>query len=183
MWYTGSGDKGKTKVPSVGEVWKDDLLVQTLGDLDELNSALGLCASIYPKLRTVLLSIQSRLLAISSELAGFTLGFSEEEVLALERSLSQFSADVPELKHFILPGGSTGASVLHLARSVCRRAERSLVALSRERSLSEVYVKYLNRLSSLLFVMALWVNVKEGVSEVVWKGSSWRSEGGAAPRS
>ncbi|BBD72524.1 ATP:cob(I)alamin adenosyltransferase [Sulfodiicoccus acidiphilus] len=174
MWYTGAGDGGRTKVPSAGELWKDDALVQALGDLDELNSVLGLAASIYPRLRSFLLPIQSEILAISSELAGFPLGFGEDRVTRLELTLKKFADEVPELKNFVLPGGNIGASTLHLARSVCRRAERSLVRVTREGSLQGVYVKYLNRLSSLLFVMALWVNLKEGVDEVMWSGSSWK---------
>ncbi len=170
MWYTGTGDKGKTKVPSVGEVWKDDEIVDALGNLDELNSVLGVVASLYPPLYQTISEIQNDIFSISSEIAGFDMNFDESKVRTIESHISRFSLELPPLKNFVLPGGHEAASFLHLARSICRRAERSVVALKRkETKVKEVHMIYLNRLSSLLFVMALWVNRKTNNLDVLWK--------------
>jgi cob(I)alamin adenosyltransferase len=170
MWYTGTGDKGKTKVPSVGEVWKDDDIVDALGNLDELNSILGVISSLYPPLAECISTIQSDIFALSSEVAGFDMGFGNDKVKYLETSIERFSSELPPLKNFVLPGGHKASAFLHLARSVCRRSERSIVKLARRQKVKDSHLVYLNRLSSLLFVMALWVNRKTNNPDVIWKG-------------
>ncbi|BBG23939.1 hypothetical protein IC006_1237 [Sulfuracidifex tepidarius] len=172
MWYTGTGDKGKTKVPSMGEVWKNDRIVEALGNLDELNSILGIVMSLYPPLYDLITQIQSDIFSLSSEIAGFDMNFGYDKVKFLETSIEKTSANLPPLKNFVLPGGHEAASFLHMARSVCRRAERSVVSLIREENLmvKEVHIVYLNRLSSLLFVLALWVNKETNNPDVIWKG-------------
>ncbi|MDT7861431.1 MAG: cob(I)yrinic acid a,c-diamide adenosyltransferase [Saccharolobus sp.] len=169
VWYTGYGDKGKTKVPSEGEVWKDDDIVNALGDLDELNSALGIVSSLYPSLSEIIIKIQSDIFSISSEIAGFDLNFDNNKVIWLEDQIRKFSASIPELRNFVLPGGHVAASFLHLARAISRRSERSTVKIMRKGKAKEIHVKYLNRLSSLLFVLALWVNHNSNVQNVIWK--------------
>ncbi|BDB97270.1 cob(I)yrinic acid a,c-diamide adenosyltransferase [Saccharolobus caldissimus] len=169
VWYTGYGDKGKTKVPSEGEVWKDDDIVNALGDLDELNSALGIVSSLYPSLSEIIIKIQSDIFSISSEIAGFDLNFDNNKVIWLEDQIRKFSASIPELRNFVLPGGHVAASFLHLARAISRRSERSTVKIMRKGKAKEIHVKYLNRLSSLLFVLALWVNHNSNIQNVIWK--------------
>ena len=94
MWYTGTGDKGKTKVPSVGEVWKDEDIVNALGDLDELNSTLGVVASLYPELSPLIEDIQNDIFTLSSEIAGFKMNFSEEKIKKLEELISLYGSKI-----------------------------------------------------------------------------------------
>ncbi|MCH4814558.1 MAG: cob(I)yrinic acid a,c-diamide adenosyltransferase [Saccharolobus sp.] len=169
IWYTGTGDKGKTKLPSVGEIWKDDDIVNAIGDLDELNASLGVISSLYPQLREIIVRVQSDIFSLSSEIAGFNLNFEEDKVKWIEEEINNFSKGLPELRNFILPGGHIASSFLHLARTVCRRSERSVVKLLKRNRAKDVHVKYLNRLSSLLFVLALYVNKQENVQEIIWK--------------
>jgi cob(I)alamin adenosyltransferase len=169
MWYTGSGDSGKTKVPSKGEVWKDDDVVEALGNLDELNASLGIISSLYPQLFDLIYKIQDDVFVISSEIAGFNLNFSEEKIKELEDLIARFGGEIKPLRNFVLPGGHLASSFLHLSRAICRRAERSVVKIMREGKARDVHVKYLNRLSSLLFVLALWINEKSGNPNVIWK--------------
>ncbi|WP_338600284.1 cob(I)yrinic acid a,c-diamide adenosyltransferase [Sulfolobus tengchongensis] len=169
VWYTGTGDKGKTKLPSVGEIWKDDDIINALGDLDELNATLGVVSSFYPQLRETITTIQSDVFTISSEVAGFDLSFNEERIRWLEDQIKEYSKSLPELRNFILPGGHIASSFLHLARTVCRRSERSMVKILKKYKAKETHIKYLNRLSSLLFVLALYVNKQENFKEIIWK--------------
>jgi cob(I)alamin adenosyltransferase len=168
-WYTGSGDSGKTYVPSKGNVWKFDDIVDALGDLDELNASLGVCASLYPEIKDVIRDLQSDVFTISSEISGFKMNFSDKEVKKLEEEISKIDKEVDPLHNFVLPGGHLASSYLHLSRAICRRAERKVVKLMSEGISSDVHVKYLNRLSSLLFVLALWINKKTGNENVIWK--------------
>ena len=170
MWYTGTGDKGRTKVPSVGDVWKDSDILTAIGDLDELNSILGVVSSLYPEISNVIKELQDDIFTISSEIAGFNMNFSRERVKRLEDLISSFSKELEPLKNFVIPGGHIASSFLHLARAVCRRAERSVVTLMKENLAKEVHVAYLNRLSSLLFVLALVVNKRTNNPNVIWKG-------------
>ncbi|AOL16016.1 ATP:cob(I)alamin adenosyltransferase [Sulfolobus sp. A20] len=169
IWYTGTGDKGKTKIPSAGEVWKDEDIVNALGDIDELNSALGVVSSLYPELGEIIKKVQSDLFSIASEIAGFDLNFNENEILWLENKINEFSSVIPPLKNFVLPGGHLASSFLQLSRAICRRSERSVVKIMKSGKAKEVHVRYLNRLSSLLFVIALWVNQKTNNPNTIWK--------------
>ena len=170
MWFTGQGDKGQTKIPSRGTVWKDDTLLEAVGDLDELNSLLGVIASLYRELKEVLVTLQSDIFVISSELAGFDMKFNSSRVKFLEEKIAEYGSMLEPLRNFVLPGGHVASSLLQYARAVARRAERRIVTLRREGLGKDEHVTYLNRLSSLLFVLALYVNKKEGVPNVLWKG-------------
>ncbi|BFH72582.1 cob(I)yrinic acid a,c-diamide adenosyltransferase [Sulfurisphaera javensis] len=170
MWYTGTGDSGKTKVPSVGEVWKDSLITEALGNLDELNSVLGVVSSLYPEFSEIIKQLQSDVFEISSEIAGFDMKFDESKITYLEFLINELSKELEPLRNFVLPGGHIASSFLHLARAICRRAERSVVSLLKENKCKQEHVRYLNRLSSLLFVMALVVNKRTNNPNVIWKG-------------
>lgn len=168
-WYTGYGDSGRTKVPSEGEVWKDDDIVEALGDLDELNAALGIISSLYPEISELIKIIQNDIFTISSEIAGFNLNFSKDRIIFLEEEIRKLGNEIKPLRNFVLPGGHIASSYLHFSRAVCRRAERSLVKIYRANKAKQVHVAYLNRLSSLLFVLALWINEKTNNPNVIWK--------------
>lgn len=153
---------------------KDDNLIVVLGDLDELNSCLGLLHVVRNrKIRTLVLNLQDDLFHLGADLAGGRSLFRyEERIQQLESTMDALQKDLPLLKNFIIPGGSPSSSWLHLARSVARRLERSLVMLKRRGknipAVTEKAIKYTNRLSDLLFVMARYVNFKLGVKEVIW---------------
>ena len=149
MIYTRGGDKGETSI--IGKrVKKDDAFVEAYGTLDELNSLLGLAVSLSPSLKEVLENVQKHLYFISAELAGGDKKISELEVLEIEKLIDKYSEDLPTLKKFIIPGGSRVSSYIHVARTVCGRAERRAVAAETR----EEVLAYLNRLSDLLFVLA-----------------------------
>ncbi|BCU69301.1 cob(I)yrinic acid a,c-diamide adenosyltransferase [Stygiolobus caldivivus] len=170
MWYTGTGDSGKTRVPSVGEVWKDEDVVNALGDLDELNSSLGVVSSLFPEIRQDIEKIQNDIFSISSEIAGFDLHFDGNKVREIEDLIRKYSEPLEPLKNFVLPGGHIASSFLHLSRAICRRAERSVVRISKTHpKVKHEHVIYLNRLSSLLFVMALYINKRTSNPNVIWK--------------
>ncbi|BCU68399.1 ATP:cob(I)alamin adenosyltransferase [Sulfolobales archaeon HS-7] len=169
MWYTGKGDSGKTNVPSAGNVWKDDAIVDALGDLDELNAFLGLAASTNNAIKDDIEKVQSDIFTIASRIAGFNLELDESKVKELEGMIRKYGDELPQLRNFVLPGGDISASTLHIARTVCRRAERKIVSLYKESHIGSLEISYLNRLSSLLFVMALWCNKKKNIEERIWK--------------
>ncbi|AWR97682.1 cob(I)yrinic acid a,c-diamide adenosyltransferase [Acidianus sulfidivorans JP7] len=169
IWYTGTGDSGKTKVPSKGEVWKDDDIVDALGNLDELNATLGIVSSLYPELSPIIEVVQNDIFTISSEIAGFELNFSKDRLEFLENEIAKIGNEIKPLRNFVLPGGHIASSYLHFSRAVCRRAERSLVKIYRENKAKHCHIVYLNRLSSLLFVLALWVNERTSNPNIIWK--------------
>lgn len=178
--YTRTGDRGQTSLFSGERVEKDALRVEAYGTLDELNSVLGTARShcVNPKVTEVLERLQNELFTAGADLATRSGGRSqprrltEAEWRAQETLIDQLQADLPRLKNFILPGGAVGASLLHMARSVCRRAERLIVRLKREEGdVNRDLVIYVNRLSDLLFVMARFENVRANQTEVVWKGN------------
>jgi cob(I)alamin adenosyltransferase len=168
-YYTGKGDNGYTRVTESCPLKKDDPIVRALGDIDELNSALGLaCANITDgHLEEMLAGVQNTLFIVGSIVASAKKDPEKGKHIAgklkeLEEEIEELGATLPELKKFVLPRGSLGASCLHLARSICRRAEGSCAALNMP---DNTVGSYLNRLSSFLFVAALYVNKKEGVEE------------------
>ena len=169
--YTRTGDKGSTGLGDGTRVDKDNLRVEAYGTVDELNSAIGLLLSAEPAgmVNNCLLRIQHELFDLGGELCmpGFTL-IPDAYVVQLESDLDGFNEDLPPLKDFILPGGSDAASRCHLARTICRRAERILVSLGRNEDINEVSLRYLNRLSDLLFVMARVLARIDGGTEVIW---------------
>jgi cob(I)alamin adenosyltransferase len=169
---TRTGDDGSTGLGDGSRVAKDDLRVHAMGDVDELNSQLGvlLCEQLPPALRAQLLAIQHRLFDLGGELCipGHTL-IEDAHVAALDALLAHYNADLPPLREFILPGGTRAAALAHVCRTVCRRAERSVVGLGRSQALNDRPRRYLNRLSDLLFVLARVLNRAGGGADVLWQ--------------
>jgi cob(I)alamin adenosyltransferase len=169
--YTRTGDDGSTGLGDGNRTEKDSLRVEAYGTVDELNSSIGLLLSSGPGAGTtdMLTRIQHELFDLGGELCmPGTLLIPDSYVDQLETDLDYLNEDLPPLKDFILPGGSEAASRCHVARTVCRRAERILVSLGREEDTNEVSLRYLNRLSDLLFVMARVLARADGGNEVIW---------------
>lgn len=178
--YTRTGDQGDTGLFGGGRVPKDHPRVAAYGEVDELNSALGVVRATEPAgfYDPLLESIQRDLFAIGGQLAApdpepvaKALAKAElpaERVVALERIIDEADQELPGLKAFVLPAGTPKAAALHLARTVCRRAERSLVHLARESQVPPSFIAYLNRLSDLLFTLARLANHRNGTGDVTW---------------
>ena len=170
--YTRTGDDGTTGLTDGSRVTKDDARIEAIGAVDELNSAIGLllCEPLADLVRDYLTGIQHRLFDIGGELSMPThclLG--EDSVTGMEQVLDILNDDLPALKEFILPGGTPAAAQCHVARSICRRAERRVITLSESSEINPVTARYLNRLSDLLFVMARHLNHEAGVPDVLWE--------------
>jgi len=178
--YTKTGDGGETGLLGGQRVPKDHARVEAYGEVDELNAAIGLALAVDPAdfERALLETVQRDLFTIGAELAApdpvkVAKGLPEPllgrpETEALERAIDAHEATLPALRTFILPGGTTKAAALHLARAVCRRAERALVALARQAPVSPAILAYLNRLSDLLFVLARAANAHAGRPDIAW---------------
>ena len=170
--YTRTGDAGTTGLGDGSRVPKDAPRIHALGDVDELNSTIGLllCEDLPPEVREALTGIQHDLFDLGGELCipGFN-NITEIQVKRLEDLLDRYNADLPPLKDFILPGGAKSASVAHLARTVCRRAERSVITLANNEAVSDLVRQYLNRLSDLMFVLGRVLNRYAGGSDVLWQ--------------
>lgn len=173
--YTKSGDKGETglfsKTPGKPiRVDKDDQIIRTIGTIDEANSYLGIIVSEIndKQLIKTLKQVQTNLFTIGSILAGSDLTFSSGETDKLEKIIDDIDKQVPPLTNFILPGGSSVAARLHFARTLVRRAEREMAALNNERKIPAVILKYINRLSDTLFMLARDENRKKGIEEEKW---------------
>ena len=178
--YTRTGDAGDTGLGDGSRVSKDSQRVHALGEIDELNSAIGLLLAeeLPAGIRAALAAIQHDLFDLGGEVCipGHT-SMSEKQITHLETLLDQYNRDLPPLKEFILPGGTRAASLAHLARTVCRRAERALVSLARAEPVGAAARKYLNRLSDLLFVLGRVLNRAGGGSDVLWQpGKSRKKE-------
>ncbi len=163
--YTKRGDKGFTYLFSGKKVAKDHAKIQVLGSIDELNSIIGIAISFSKdkKIKQELINVQKDLFLIGGCLAGSTqgeIGTLKERTEKIEQLIDKLSIKLPILTHFILPGGVKEASLLHLARTICRRAERSIIAFSRREKIKKEIPIYLNRLSDLLFIMARYTNFK-----------------------
>ncbi len=176
--YTRTGDDGTTGLGGGQRVPKDSIRIETYGTVDELSSEIGaaLASGLDERLAATLLRVQNELFNVGSDLcilesdkARIPVPVVEaRHVEALERLMDELSAELPALDNFILPGGSAGAAQLHVARTVCRRAERQAVALARDEPVGPFVVKYLNRLSDALFVMARYENLKRGIPDILW---------------
>lgn len=188
--YTRTGDRGETALFGGGRVRKDHPRVEAYGTVDELNSVLGWAVS-QVRDRTVrdrLARLQHDLFSIGAHLATpperpgrrrpHTPDLPEARVREMEAWMDEADEELPELRAFVLPGGTAGAAALHVARTVCRRAERAVVTLSGEDEVGETVVPYLNRLSDLLFTLARLESFRDGVSEVEWAPEGRRGEGG-----
>ncbi len=171
--YTRTGDDGTTGLGDGTRVGKDSARVEAYGTVDELNSALGVvlaCDGVPEDVRTLLSGIQQRLFDLGGELCVPGLEtIHGDEVTALEHTLDHYNADLPRLKEFILPGGGPAAAHCHIARTVCRRAERRVVTLRRSEPVRPEIVHYLNRLSDLLFVVCRVLARTSGHGEVLWQ--------------
>jgi len=169
---TRTGDAGETGLGDGTRVAKDSARIAALGDIDELNCALGvlLAEEVPAEVRQVLEQVQHDLFDLGGELSipGHAL-LKAEQVATLEKTLETWNAGLAPLKEFILPGGTRAAAAAHLARTVCRRAERSVVALGRRESVGEAPRRYLNRLSDLLFVAGRILNLASGRGDVQWR--------------
>jgi cob(I)alamin adenosyltransferase len=171
--YTRTGDDGTTGLGDGSRIDKDHPRMEAIGSVDELNCLIGMLRAELAEgdtLQAVLAPIQHRLFDLGGELSipGYTL-VKEAHVSGLETALDQLNEALPPLKNFILPGGSRAAAVCHLARAVCRRAERQVVTLGRDVAINLAGRHYLNRLSDLLFVMARLLARRDGGSEVLWE--------------
>jgi cob(I)alamin adenosyltransferase len=176
--YTRKGDGGETSLGGGQRVPKDSARVAAYGTVDELNSAVGvaLAHDLSPRLLETLPVIQNELFHLGSDLAlreedkqKYPLPQIEERhVQQLEKWIDELNEVVGPLQNFILPGGSSGAALLHAARTICRRAERAALALAREEPIGPWALPYLNRLSDVLFVMARYENRQRGISEPLW---------------
>jgi cob(I)alamin adenosyltransferase len=177
---TRTGDDGTTGLGDGTRVGKDSARVEALGDIDELNSAIGLALAerLPDHVRATFLAVQNDLFDLGGEICipGRS-ALWEAHVDQLERRIEALRDPLPVLREFVLPGGSKGGAACHLARTVCRRAERSLVALGRAEAVSALSIQYLNRLSDLLFLAARTANAHDGVAETLWRpGREERSE-------
>ncbi|MBB3227658.1 cob(I)alamin adenosyltransferase [Luteibacter sp. Sphag1AF] len=171
--YTRTGDDGSTGLGDGSRTEKDSLRVTAYGTVDELNSALGMVLAsegVDADVSEVLSQIQHELFDLGGELCipGMAM-MNDADVTRLETVLDGFNADLPPLKDFILPGGGMAASCCHLARTICRRAERDVVALARIEPIRPQARQYLNRLSDLLFVLARVLARRSGHGEVLWQ--------------
>ncbi|WP_207532216.1 cob(I)yrinic acid a,c-diamide adenosyltransferase [Desertivirga arenae] len=175
--YTKTGDKGQTSLIGGVRVPKYHLRIESYGTIDELNSYIGLIREYEIDLhhKSVLKEVQDRLFTIGSVLASDPEksrmklpDLKEEDILMLEQEMDRMEVLLPELRHFILPGGGKAASFCHVARCICRRAERLVVHLAEESYVNEIVMVYLNRLSDYLFVLSRKVSLDAGSEENVW---------------
>jgi cob(I)alamin adenosyltransferase len=175
---TRTGDKGTTGLGDGSRTDKDSLRVHAMGDVDELNSQIGLllCEELPAVLREELISIQHDLFDMGGELCipGYTM-ITDAQVARLDALLEKYNADLPPLKDFILPAGSRAASQSHVCRTICRRAERAIVSLGKSETINAAPRQYMNRLSDLLFVLSRVLNRFAGGTDVLWEKERDRS--------
>jgi len=178
--YTKTGDKGKTSLIGGTKISKSHLRIEAYGTVDELNSYIGLCKDLVSdiKSREILLEVQDRLFTIGSSLACDPVkepkmkipDLKESDIVLLENEIDKMNEIIPPMKSFILPGGHIAVSHIHIARCICRRAERGAVRLEMEKQeIEPVVLKYLNRLSDYLFILARFTGHQLGVEEIPWK--------------
>jgi len=175
--YTKTGDKGNTSLVGGKRVPKSDLRIEAYGTVDELNAFLGLSRSLNLRKPVDLMikSLQEDLFRLGAELAtegsfrkGKNVNLEQKDIDRLEKIIDDMDRSLPPLKNFVLPGGHPSAAMIHAARTICRRAERRVVQLSREESIRDLPIIYLNRLSDLLFVVARKLNASHRREEVIW---------------
>lgn len=172
--YTRTGDDGNTGLADGSRVGKDSARITALGDLDELNSILGIAIAgcNMPGISQLLQSIQQQIFDMGGELAiPGTRVINAEKVTWLEQQLDRLNKPLPPLEEFVLPGGNLPAAYTHHARAVCRRTERSLLQLSRREAVNPASQHYINRLSDLLFVIARTLARQNGGAEITWQGT------------
>lgn len=178
--YTKTGDKGETSLFGGKRVWKNDLRISAYGTVDELNSVLGIVNSELKneELKKVIFGIQNELFTLGSDLATpldvknnkYSIPRVKQSYIEnLERLIDNYDEKLPPIKNFILPGGTKAAAYLHLARTICRRAEREVISLNRSEEINEEIKIYLNRLADLLFVLSRYVNFIMNHPDIEWK--------------
>lgn len=180
--YTKKGDKGRTEILGGKRVCKCCVEMEAIGEIDELNAVIGIAKGFLKnsKLRGIknvvqmLEEIQNDLFVIGSNIAGAQTGLAgvpkldSKKVLTLEKWIDEMDNDLPELSHFILPGGDLASAQIFFARAVCRRAERRIIKMEEKYKLDQEIKKYINRLSDYLFVLGRWVNIRSGEKELKW---------------
>ncbi|MCL4119673.1 UNVERIFIED_CONTAM: hypothetical protein GTU68_028932 [Idotea baltica] len=175
--YTKTGDDGTTMLFGGGRVQKHHLRIEAYGTIDELNSNIGLIADTIEleKERAFLIEIQKELFTVGAILAtnpekknAKPPNLNSNAIDNLEAKIDAYTAELPELKHFVLPGGDFVASYCHLARCVCRRSERRIIALNEQEAVVSAVIEYVNRLSDYLFTLARYVVLKKGKEEIKW---------------
>lgn len=170
--YTRTGDDGTTGLGDGGRIAKHSLRIEAIGDIDELNCNLGLLLSetLRPDMRELLLDLQHDLFDFGGELSIPGSNFiTAGAVKKIEDAIDRYNEELPALKEFLLPGGSRSAAIAHLVRAVCRRAERRVLALDANEALNPTTLKFINRLSDLMFVAARIVARDSGAGEVMWQ--------------
>lgn len=176
---TRTGDDGTTGLADNSRLSKASARIEAIGDVDELNSHIGLllCEPLPDDVRLLLNSVQHQLFNLGGELSmpGFQL-LKDEALLVLDEALAQYNAHLPRLKEFILPAGSRAAAQAHVCRTVARRAERAVVAVAQHETLLAGPQKYLNRLSDLLFVLSRHLNLNHGAGEVYWQSARLQAQ-------
>lgn len=174
--YTRAGDKGETNLLDGRKVLKDDRRVNAYGTVDELNSIIGLVIAHSDdfELKETLMKAQRDLFVIGAELAGGKQvpRITPQRITEIEQIIDVIDEKLPPLRHFVLPGGTKTAAILHVARTVCRRAEREVVALASMEKINNQIIIYLNRLSDLLFVLARAENRKKRIEEPIWRAGA-----------
>ena len=169
---TRTGDAGTTGLGDGSRTTKDSLRIDAIGEVDELNSSLGLllCEELPARVHAALLDIQHDLFDLGGELClpGMAI-MKDAQVARLEELVEEFNRDLPMLKEFILPGGTRPAAIAHLCRTICRRAERSMVRLNTAEPLSDAARRFINRLSDLLFILGRLLNRAGGRGDVLWQ--------------
>lgn len=176
--YTKTGDKGQTSLIGGTRLPKHHMRIEAYGTVDELNAHIGLLRDVTgdEATRSLLITVQDRLFTMGSHLAADPQKnkmplppLLEEDIVQLEKSIDAITAIVPEMKSFILPGGHVSVSYCHIARCVCRRAERAVLRLAENEVVEAIHMKYLNRLSDYLFMLSRWYGFTLNVSETPWK--------------
>lgn len=180
--YTRTGDKGQTSLLNGKRVPKDSLRIETYGTIDELNSHAGMLRDLLDgKNAELLTQVQMKLFDLGSTLAAGDAATLERfkvpqvqdaDVVKLEQAMDAMDADLPRMRHFILPGGHPAISQAHICRTVCRRAERMAIRLAAEEEVPEIAVRYLNRLSDLFFMLARWTGWRLHIPETIWSATS-----------
>ena len=174
--YTKTGDEGKTSLFDNSRVWKSDQRIMSYGAVDELNSSLGIALSLEldSEIKEILIRLQNDLFIVGSDLANPNMSDKKirttpEMITFLEQKIDLLEPQLESLTSFILPGGTLLASILHLSRTISRRAETHVIALSQNEEINRDAAIYLNRLSDLMFIMARAVNQRKNISDIVWK--------------
>jgi cob(I)alamin adenosyltransferase len=174
--YTKTGDEGETSLFDNSRVWKSDERIMSYGAIDELNSSLGIALSLEldHEIEDILIKIQNDLFIVGSDLANPNMSDKKIRTTAkmidfLEQKIDLLEPQLEPLTSFILPGGTLLASILHLSRTISRRAETHVVRLSKNQEINKVAVIYLNRLSDLMFILARVVNSRKKISDIIWK--------------